>query len=311
MNNLNYLSLSYNSLVGVIPPNINDIFPEDVQVQGVYNFAEYTYQNTYGMNHQKIFLLCGQDCSVNDFKRVKDFLTDRYQVDTVKGGYYISRDISNFLQIGTNARLYPMQFGEKLNKALINNYGSDYWKPSTTQYFSGHKDLPIFQYAIENQKLNIVTNPVHDLSDQSSPMDMVKSGNLSFQDAWQAIKNYKFDSNFSTRRVLMPLAESNTIAGLKRGHWTTLMLTKNGSEWQAQLIDSKGVFSDLYNRHIVSDVLSKEGIELNRLFLGHQGVLNNSDCGYFTIAYILELLKGNNIKELSNEYLMNRFSQLQ
>ncbi|MGI4850442.1 MAG: hypothetical protein ACRYGR_00635 [Janthinobacterium lividum] len=201
----------------------------------------------------------------------------------------------------------PTALSIKLKNALVNDFGQDYWTSSTCKYDRGYEESSIFQYADRDQGLSIVTNPIHDLSNQSSPMEKVKSGNLSFQHAWQAVKDYQFDSNSSNVRILMPLGESNKMAGLKRNHWTTLMFTKDGSAWDATLYDSKGFLDSLYSRQVIADALSKEGIKLNYQFLGHQGLRSNSDCGYFSIAYILKALQGKNIADLTNQELSKKF----
>ena len=110
-------------------------------------------------------------------------------------------------------------------------------------------------------------------------------------------------------RVLMPMAESNKIFGFRHGHWITLMLVKKDFAWQAKLYDSKGFMNNFYNRQIIIDHLFEQSIPLTIVSLGHQGILNNKECGYFSLRYILEILKGQDICQLQAQDLRNQFPQ--
>ena len=56
---------------------MNDILPDDIK--GTYNFAKYTYQNIYCFNNQIIYLFYGQDCSEDEFKKVKEIFKTKTQ----------------------------------------------------------------------------------------------------------------------------------------------------------------------------------------------------------------------------------------
>jgi len=109
--------------------------------------------------------------------------------------------------------------------------------------------------------------------------------------------------------LLIPLAQSrNYLNGnLARAHWTLLRLEKTGDSWQADHYDSKGALSAAYDLSHLNNFLPT-GTTLKKHYLAHQGLLNNSDCGFYVLSMMRALVKYTEPAAIDNEY-MNRLMQ--
>ena len=279
---------------------LNDVLPN---IEGQYSLAQYTYTNYYGINVQKIQLLCAAGAKVEEFENVKKNLPIKDIESVLQNEFYVKRAISNVFQVASNERLRPSGLKNYLNRALDKK--SNGRKLSDVTYFSGSKEEPIFQYFTHNNKIVVVSNPVHDLPIGANPMQAAASGNLPFTEAWTGIKN-KFENEASNIRVFMPLAQSN-----KRAHWTTLILEREKGIWQATHYDSKGFLGNMiYSLKEITNILFEDKINLKNVSTGHQGLFNNNECGYFVITYILNILEGKSITFLNTKELQESFKAI-
>lgn len=109
--------------------------------------------------------------------------------------------------------------------------------------------------------------------------------------------------------VCIPIAQSNGF----RHHWTLLVLKNDGiNNWKAEHFDSKGFISAWYSLRPISDALFALGCESKKFsckYLGHQGLLNNNDCGRFVTSYIHAILHDLNPEDLDTTSILDNFQK--
>ena len=139
----------------------------------------------------------------------------------------------------------------------------------------------------------ILSAPANDINpiDNASKIKSSKGGNYPIDKALADIKNYVGSIDLRKYTALVPMTLS------WRKHWILLQITKSNTyskHVKITLIDSKGLQASIVPTKYIQKALKRYFPEsdIRHIYLGHQGVLNNVDCGFYAISYTLYLLYG-------------------
>eukprot|EP00735_Rhodelphis_limneticus_P004946 TRINITY_DN16613_c0_g1::TRINITY_DN16613_c0_g1_i1::g.27059::m.27059 TRINITY_DN16613_c0_g1::TRINITY_DN16613_c0_g1_i1::g.27059 ORF type:complete len:369 (+),score=0.32 TRINITY_DN16613_c0_g1_i1:130-1236(+) len=219
---------------------------------------------------------------------------------------YFQRAFSNILQLSTHERLSPSTLYTYLCERLM-EFGR--WRISQSRYCSGTGEREMYRFTqpvtSTQSDVYIVSSPVHVFSPEASPLLQAQAGNLPLTDVLEAIRTDPNLKSFRRPMLLCPLAQSHSnLIGLKRQHWTLVAIQLTEPSWKARHYDSKGPLYQLYSLSSLEKGLPPN-THLTKYYLGHQGVFNTDDCGYFIAAYITQILKGVFPEDLNTTEVMN------
>ncbi len=219
-----------------------------------------------------------------------------------------SQALGNIFSAGKNSCLGPSSFNISLRKELRNNKNlmlsfSDY------RYDAG-LEKPVHAFVKvdnkETKKSYFIFAPAHDVSpegEKKTPILGLVSGNFPLYKALKVLfTSYKKDKKATVSFIPLILTG--------RKHWVLLEIRGNWSERiiDVSFIDSKGphalVFSVDHLKKAFSDSpFGQDGFSIRwkNYQLGHQGLLNRTDCGYFVTEYLLKLLYGESVADLKTQ----------
>ncbi|MAP24581.1 MAG: hypothetical protein CMM87_03505 [Rickettsiales bacterium] len=153
----------------------------------------------------------------------------------------------------------------------------------------------------------LVFAPVNDITstDHASKIKSTLAGNYPINTALKDFQKFVNEIDLRKYTALIPMTL------FRRKHWILLQITKSSvssKHVKITLIDSKGRQASAFSTTHIQTVLEKYFPEsdIRHLYLGHQGLFNDKDCGFYAIAYTLYLLYGFPTKDLK----MVDFSEL-
>lgn len=194
-------------------------------------------------------------------------------------------------QCAKNFRLSAQQFDQGLETRFFND---ETWRSSVAHYKNSYgQQVPIYHYIKKHTgDYIVVANTSHDLPESSSAIEKVGLGNLALKDAIMAIlKDTIFTEN--NTHIFIPVAESriynSALGSHNRAHYVLLYINKLKTIINVNYYDSKSItnynidpllkiFKELHEKYSYSG--------FNHYYLGHQGFLNNDDCGHYVMNYI-------------------------
>lgn len=219
--------------------------------------------------------------------------------------YYNLRAIRNIPQLAQGYRIHPSVLRRKMVSFLS---GGKDWKDSKESYSPGQEEKSVYRFVQKEANITAVFSPAHDLLPGFTLMDSINNGGLPLKETFEVLNKSEIFNQGGTVRAFIPIAQSNGW----RKHWTLLVLDKNESGiWNARHLDSKGFISARYKLNIILDELKLMNcMYLEYNYLGHQGVINNTDCGLFVTQYIKFFLEGIDPKELPTPEVVKNFKFL-
>jgi hypothetical protein len=245
-----------------------------------------------------------------------DHAANLTEVESVKsavcqenGWEYYYRGITNLFQRAYGDQIAPSNLRATLTK-LLNEDKTTRWQGSKATYVGGGwQGVPMYMACQKDDHKFIVTAPAHDLDDNVDNLTKVASGNLPLNDVLLQIIQ---DNPQGEVEVCVPIAQTNSylFGAVKRNHWITLKCNiEEGKIVSSDLYDSKGWFSSLYGgpHRLISKLPNFEG-NVKSHFLGHQGLINNNDCGRFAASYIKSMGEGEEPTEMTTSQATRIFS---
>ncbi|MDJ1304945.1 MAG: hypothetical protein MRQ09_01725 [Candidatus Midichloria sp.] len=190
-------------------------------------------------------------------------------------------------------------FNPSMLEKFIKNL--DYFNRST---LAPEKTSPFIFGMQENGIRALVAKPSTDLvEDVHSAIDIAMAGNNPLKKQLEQVKEYINNENTRPLKFVIPIVQSRSyFFGLfQRRHWTMLELDvfDQANNIRAHHYDSKGWFASfLYSlepiRQAIAEVFMEKGIEvfmekgieMKTSYLGHQSIIDNTNCGRFVISYI-------------------------
>jgi hypothetical protein len=154
---------------------------------------------------------------------------------------------------------------------------------------------------LESKDGNIILPPATDIpldkgndviTNGINQAKLLPNGGFSVNDALTEAKKILNDN--SSQHVFIPIVQTRGIFfgfGPKRQHFTYLQLDKEGDKIKATHIDSKGFLGRLYPldgiREAIKNAFPTNTPKLHTAYTGQQGLLDDHNCGRYTMASIL------------------------
>ncbi len=208
-------------------------------------------------------------------------------------------------------RLSPMELRSKL--LLWLSYKTPYYLiASKGMYEHAQEKVPLFWRVKTEDRPNqdiIVTSPINDLTGDEDPLRLALKGNLTFSHLWWAVIDEVKDLG-DVSSFLIPLGLTQTMFGTAGNHWNLLHIKKKVEGWDVVNYDPKSYFS-LHTPSVMAHIVGKELGDQHSFavrYLGHQGIANTTDCGYYVLTYIQFYLHGLSVEDVSQDQITNQFS---
>ncbi|MDP2192991.1 MAG: Ulp1 family isopeptidase [Alphaproteobacteria bacterium] len=221
--------------------------------------------------------------------------------EAIKKNIFYAQALTNVGQRAIRKRLSPSELSIHIKAELPSTFA-----PSATTFNRGGAKIPHYRHDGQT----IIAAPSHDLTNQELDQNAVKgamSGSLRLQDILKRVAaDFKNTESYS---AFFPIATAN---GLSQ-HWTLLHVEKNKTSYLANYYDSMGPSrAAWYNHEPIIDAiqmaLPEAVISLN--FMGHQGIINHADCGFFVMTYMSFLRQGKALQNLSTTEVREAFPLL-
>ncbi|MFM0610033.1 hypothetical protein PQR05_36535 [Paraburkholderia sediminicola] len=227
-------------------------------------------------------------------------LTDTDRENSYEEGTQITRLLAGFFGQSTPPRqaLTP----QSLNELMDRIFGG--WKAATGP-IGIHESKQMWRSQLIGDVQYVITSVAHDLPINCNCMQSAQSGGIH---AAELLHNLLRDYPGESMRVLLPIAQSNSYIWGQRAHFILLdVKIELGKLIFAKIHDPKPwtIWSHYDGGAMLAEQIrkysSQEGLGLNlesgfgitTTNYGHQGILNNHDCGRYCAYYakIIETIK--------------------